>query len=192
MNTEIITIAGQKFAPVHGELISLNRRMVRAQDYIWELWHGEVPKGFKAVNINGNIFDNHLGNLELVACESHMVPKPEENPVVISTFTKVRVPDSVNSFHVKLDKKSLCPCECINCKKIFPPNSAHQKFCGTPCRKQYYHVHKIDCNDKRICEKCNQEFECIRSSVKKYCSISCSITHSALSLKTEQIMCGIQ
>jgi hypothetical protein len=37
---------------------------------------------------------------------------------------------------------------------------------------------KVNINEKRICQECDEEFLCKPSSTKKYCSLTCSISHS--------------
>lgn len=39
----------------------------RLHRYVWEFYHGPIPEGFHVHHVNGNKYDNDIGNLELEA-----------------------------------------------------------------------------------------------------------------------------
>ena len=152
MSSEIVVIHGKKFVLVKGELVTMDKRMMRVQDYIWELWNGKIPRGYRAYSLNGNKYDTSLCNLKLEPYEGDEYEYDGKNYVSSSTV-----------------------CKC--CQKPYIKTYKVAMYCSPRCRKMQYYKDGTCFNDIRSCLTCKKEFTCVRSEKTKYCSIECSKNH---------------
>jgi hypothetical protein len=156
-----------------GEIISICRRKVKVQDYVWQSWHEKIPKGYKVIHIDGNKFNNSISNLELVLDD-----KPIQ--VIKSIYSTEKPKGRPRRSKSEYIKKPKTLKYCRHCENQL--TGAIQKlYCNSKCKHNYQDQNKLYYKTPKICPQCQQTFMDTAWGNKVLCSNKCSA-----SLKSER------
>ena len=157
-----------------GDLISVCRRKIKVQDYVWESWNNKIPSGFKVVHADGNKFNNSITNLELI-------PVDRDAPVLQTNtnYSTAQQKGRPRGIHAK---KQTGPRPETFCKACNKPLTGFIKkiYCDSKCKHNYQDRNKIFYTFEKICPCCNNPFKDTPWGKKKLCSVECALKNRSV------------
>lgn len=166
---------------------------MRMHRYVWEYYHGKIPKGYHIHHIDGDKANNDISNLRLLTASEHeklhgskLTEEQRENRRR-NLAEKAR--PKANEWHKSEDgrewhrrhyekmkesihKKREFVCE--QCGKKFEATiNGQNRFCSNACKSAWRRASGID-DVKRDCEVCGKEFVTNRYSKTRTCCRRCS------------------
>ncbi|NNU96185.1 HNH endonuclease signature motif containing protein [Anoxybacillus sp. EFIL] len=166
----------------------------RLHRYVWEYFHGEIPKGWHVHHVDGDKNNNHISNLVIIPHGKHATLHGEMNALderwlewARNNLAKNARPkanewhktEEGKAWHKELWKRSIGKMEkqvykCEYCAQVFAakPNTKN-RFCSNKCKSAWRRKEGLD-NEERVCECCGEHFVTNRFKKTKYCSKKCS------------------
>ena len=159
--------------------------------YMWEVAHGEIPKGYHVHHVDGNHDNNTIGNLALVLGKQHVSYHGKNRSEEVEAKCENALRDSSKkaaewhrsaegrAWHSQNSKKQMLRREykeytCIHCGKTFTSRAIQgKKFCSNNCKSAWRRSQRLD-DVERTCEFCGTKFFVNRYAHKKCCSLSCA------------------
>ena len=131
---------------------------------VWELFIGEIPKGYHIHHKDGNPDNNNISNLELIEAGKHLAMEGKRRHKENPEWSK--------SFHAK---------------GVEAAKEWHKSDEG----RQWHSEHGKRTWDKReyitlICEQCGKEYKTRHGGVSKYCHNNCKAKALRARRKREQ------
>lgn len=128
----------------------------RIHRYVWEFYHGEIPKGYHIHHIDGDKSNNDISNLKMVEGQRHVSRHSEkwheENPKQTAEIIE-KMQTSAKEWHKskqgkewhkahyendvreKLHPEQIKKCQC--CGKEFVSRVLNGKYCSGRCKVKY-------------------------------------------------------
>lgn len=167
---------------------------MRMHRYVWEYYHGKIPKGYHIHHIDGDKANNDISNLRLLTASEHeklhmgniseerlesMRRNMEEN--VLPKAIEWHKSEEGREWHrrqyqsIKDKMHESLEFKCGQCGKTFiGKNNGQNRFCSNACKSAWRRASGID-DVKRTCEWCGKEFTTNKYSKIKTCGRSCSM-----------------
>lgn len=178
----------------------IDGRRPRLHVYIWNKYHGDIPKGYQIHHKDENKDNNEIDNLMCMTQKGHLrwhgenipdsrLKKWQANMSAQREKTKAwhSSPEGI-AWHKKHAEKinfakrgkTKMVCEC--CGKIFVSGKRHGKYCSPECRSKARRKSGVD-NEIRNCVICDSVFSVNKYSKTKTCSKRCSSKLLSISKK---------
>lgn len=171
------------------EFIKTYGKPKRLHRYIWEKYHGQIPKGYQVHHIDENKDNNDISNLELLSEHDHLYLHGKEKAKnkkwlhefqshgisVAPEWHKSKAGHEWHKAHYEKTKDKLYETHeytCIQCGKKFIGHY-HSKYCSNACKSKYRRDHHLD-DVERTCVICGKKFKTNKYSKTKTCSRSCA------------------
>lgn len=172
--------------------------------YMWELAHGEIPKGYHVHHVDGNHDNNSLDNLALVLGKQHVTYHGKNRSAETEEKCEKALRDSSDkaaawhrsaegsAWHSQNAKKQMERREykeytCVNCGKTFTSRAIQgKKFCSNNCKSAWRRLSHVD-DEERTCRICGTKFVVNRYALKKCCSASCSAKFRAQTRRLQHL-----
>lgn len=167
---------------------TIRKRMHR---YVWEFYHGKIPKFYQVHHKDGDRGNNDISNLELIRVGEHQRMHGEklsetERQWRRDNLLKNACPKAAewhrspegrewHKQHGKetIEKLPLKDFVCEFCGKSFQSIQTGSRFCSSKCKSAWRRASGRD-NEERICPVCGRTFIVNRYSTAKTCSRSCA------------------
>lgn len=195
---EIFVVDGVKFhldknTGYYGGYINNGCRKIRLHRYIWEKFHGEIPKGYHVHHIDKNKNNNDIENLILLSpkehgslhCNSRTENEKQMHKDNLERYARPKACEWHGSksgieWHKKHGietakklKNTRIEKTCKCCGKTFFDNGFNKaNFCGNNCKSKWRRQQGLD-NIKAICVICGKEYEMNKYKPSKTCSFHC-------------------
>lgn len=162
----------------------------RLHIYMWEKYHGSIPKGMEINHIDENKDNNEIGNLECLTRSEHlayhkkrdyerMVPKWKKNlndfarPKAAAWHKSKEGREAISRSHRGIKYRKRYIKRCINCGKVYRAAFNRSKFCSPVCQAAYRRKQGKD-KIQRDCVICGKTFWINKYSKKDTCSKECN------------------
>ncbi len=181
-----------------GYWISTTSPRVRAHVWVWNHYHGNVPKGYHIHHKDGNNSNNSILNLDILSACNHQRHHFEINPErrermkamadanrhLTKAWHSSEEGTAWHKFHgIKAwNERQPFKIICKVCSKESMTKTFHQDFCSNVCKSKWRRQSGID-NVLRNCPICYKEFTCNKYSKTVGCSRSCGRLHNSLNKK---------
>lgn len=173
---------------------------IRLHRYMWEKYHGKIPKGFEVHHIDENKDNNEIENFELLTKKKHLLWHVENTPddVRVKQLDNLEIArekavdwhksEEGRQWHSKQarinsEKASYVTSVCKHCGKTFKEKEfgRKRKFCTPTCQTAFRVKSGVD-NEIRECVVCGEKFSINRYRKTKTCSRSCAskLTHKTM------------
>ena len=167
---------------------TIRRRMHR---YVWEYYHGSIPKFYQIHHKDGNRANNAIDNLEMISVGVHQrlhgeKLSPTERQMRRDNLIENAVPKAVvwhksdagREWHKQngaknMENRTPKSMKCQYRGKDFITKQYGSKFCSDKCKSAFRRSSGVD-NIMRVCAVCGKEFTVNKYSTTQTCSRSCA------------------
>ncbi len=172
----------------NGYWISTQCPKIRAHVWVWNHFHGTVPKGMHVHHRDGDKSNNDFTNLQIVSVSDHVKIHFDEDPSrrekAKDMADKYRhltkewhASDEGIAWHklhgIKTwnEREPIKIC-CKICSAIAITKTYHQEFCSNACKSKCRRDKGLD-DVEKVCPVCNCKFIINRYKKTKTCSLEC-------------------
>lgn len=167
---------------------TVRRRMHR---YVWEFYHGKIPKAYQIHHIDGDRANNNISNLEMIRVGVHQRLHGEklsemERQIRRDNLEQNARPKAVewhkseagrewHKIHGKAVMENREPTlhTCVYCGKEYLSKQKDGRFCSNKCKAAWRRKSGVD-TETRTCAVCGNEFSANRYTKTVTCSRSCT------------------
>lgn len=168
--------------------INIDNKRKRLHRYIWELFNGDIPKGYDIHHKDHNKDNNDISNLELLLKEQHReIHKKEITKQALENWKynleRNARPKAIEwhksfegrkwhkeQYKISLGNREKQIFKCANCGKEYEClNNGINKFCSNKCKSAFRRKSGVD-DVERICVKCGRTFRINKYSKKQKCN----------------------